>query len=162
MFRHVCRFVVIGIIVLSSNSCGERRTVYYSTWHEAVKDEATTRGWIPSFLPSSSTNIAERHDLDSNAGAFCFSAPASDLKLLASQMQLVPRSDFDFIGPWIDGPSKCWPRSLARKRFNVLTQNDGFEVYRKERSNDQPAGSHVWYFAINAQKGSGFGWYKGD
>ena len=77
-------------------------------------------------------------------------------------MQLVPRSDFDVIGPWIDGPPKCWPRSLARKRFSALTEKDGFEIYRKVESIDQPGGIQVWYFAINVQKGISCGWHKGD
>jgi hypothetical protein len=164
MFRQACRIMTISVIVSISVSCGnyERATAHYSIWQEAVKDGATTRGWIPSFLPNSSTNISEIHDLDTNAGAFCFFAPASDLKLLASQLERVPALHFSTIGPWIDGPPTCWPRSLAKRRLSVLVENDDFEIYQKVESIDKPGTNRVWYFAINALKGTGYGWHKGD
>ncbi len=76
MLREARLIMAITVIALTNVSCGnyERPTARYPTWQEAVKDGATTRGWIPSFLPHSSTNISERHDLDSNVSVWARTA----------------------------------------------------------------------------------------
>lgn len=164
MLREVYLITAIAVIALTSTSCGdyERPTAHYPTWQEVVKNGAITRGWIPSFLPNSSTNISERHDLDTNAGAFCFFAPTSDLELLVSQLERVPASRFHAVVPSISGSHTWWQPALAKGRLSELVKNDGFEVCQKVGSTSQPGGVEVWYFAINASKGIGYGWHKGN
>lgn len=161
MLRELCSILALAMVVTSCGSY-ERPTAHYSTWQEVVKNGAATRGWIPSFLPNSSTNISERHDLDTNAGAFCFFAPTSDLELLVSQLERVPTSRFDAIGPWINGSPTWWPPILVKRRLNELVKNDGFDIYQKVESTPQSGGAGVWYFAINVSKGIGYGWHKGN
>jgi hypothetical protein len=153
---------VIVVIIVSNIlfGCNERPTAYYPTWQEAMKEGAVTRGWIPSFLPKSSTNISETHDLDTNAGAFCFSAPSADLDLLVSQLKLVPASRFSTIGPWIDGSTTWWPSALRKKRFSELVEKEGFGIYEKPETNDQISSGRIWYFAINVSKDIAYGWQK--
>ncbi len=164
MLRELCSFAAIGAVIFSGISCGkyESPTSHYDTWPQLMKDGATSRGWIASFLPNSSTNISERHDLDSNAGCFRFFAPTADLELLVSQLERVPSSRFDSIGPWLNGSPDWWPPALAKKRLGELVINDGFEIYQKVDSVSQPGDTAVWYFAINPPKGIGYGWHKGN
>ncbi|NEO83972.1 MAG: hypothetical protein F6J87_06895 [Spirulina sp. SIO3F2] len=55
------------IFSLLLTACGETKDAAYSDWVAAQEDGAIERGWIPNWLPRSSQNLKEAHDLDSNA-----------------------------------------------------------------------------------------------
>lgn len=62
------------VLLVLALSCWEERSSYYRTLGDAERDGAISRGWIPDFLPRSSVNLREVHDLDTNEvwGAFDF------------------------------------------------------------------------------------------
>lgn len=62
----------------------------YPTYKDALEDGAIEKGWIPEFLPKSSTNIYEKHDVDANQIAVMFSSQdttfLSKLKIIEKGM----------------------------------------------------------------------------
>jgi|GEM_PF-5771378 len=50
----------------------------YANIGEARTDGAIARGWLPAWLPASTTNIIERHDLDTNRSATIFQTKYAD------------------------------------------------------------------------------------
>lgn len=80
--------IFLGSILLSS--CSDTYKEHYQNRGEAVKDGAMKRGWLPNWLPKASTNIDEKHNLDTNAVAFSFDLPdpykgIQNLKCVASK-----------------------------------------------------------------------------
>ncbi len=68
----------------------------YEGYQQALEEGAIERGWVPSFLPESATDIRERHDIDTNEtwirfhleppqfeppDGSCVETPASEVKL---------------------------------------------------------------------------------
>lgn len=50
----------------------------YPDYDAAQKDSALVRGWLPSWLPKSATNITSRQDLDTNDYVFVFMLPLNE------------------------------------------------------------------------------------
>ena len=50
----------------------------YANIGEARKDGAIARGWLPAWLPASTTNIIEKHDLDTNRSVTIFQTKYAD------------------------------------------------------------------------------------
>jgi len=58
---------------------------------EAVKqDKAIEKGWIPALLPDSAYDIAETHDIDTNALFGSFYYKEKDEKEIIKELTLVP------------------------------------------------------------------------
>lgn len=55
-------FAVFVSLVVSSNVIGER----YSSYSDAVRNEAAAHGMVPDFLPWSATDIVAKRDLDAD------------------------------------------------------------------------------------------------
>jgi hypothetical protein len=79
----------------------------YATLSEAVEHGAITHGWIPEFLPESSTSIIERHDLDTNEIWLSFDLPAAEHLFLRD---VCPATDA-VVGP--RSVPSWWPESLS-------------------------------------------------
>jgi len=77
MSGRACCFVASAVI-LSALACSEALESKYATGADALKADVG-HGWVPSFLPSTATEITEIHDLDSNDywGAFNYALPVS-------------------------------------------------------------------------------------
>jgi hypothetical protein len=69
--------LLLGVAVLLAG-CGEQIETSYGSMAEARRANAVTRGWIPPFLPASSSAIHEVHDLDTNEVWGTFRFPWSD------------------------------------------------------------------------------------
>ena len=136
---------------------GETITTHYLNWAGVKQDEAVERGWIPAFLPTSSTNIFEQHNIDSNCGVIAFSATPSDLISLAASLEEVPANRFQEIGPCLMSKESWWPSELRNRHLQDLVENGEFKIYAKTNGSAQEPVN--WYFAINRQKGVGFAWH---
>jgi len=64
---HVRHGRIVLLIALAVIACREDVESSYRTYREAAADGAISRGWLPAWLPTTSTEIGERHDLDTNA-----------------------------------------------------------------------------------------------
>ena len=162
MVRVACGLLVVVATAAIFLSCGEGDLIseHYRTWKEATNAGAVSRGWLPPFLPESTTEIWETHDLDTNAGAFCFFSPTADLEALSLALESVPSSRLKSIGPWLSVSKSWWPQTLARRRVEEFVRNDGFAIYQRRIQNPRRGEVEIWYFAINAMKGVGYGWFK--
>jgi len=68
------------LLVLSTMTvaCSESMEESYATLAEAQAAGAIERGWLPTWLPASSTAIHEMHDLDSNISALSLKFSGSE------------------------------------------------------------------------------------
>ena len=90
MLLAVALFLPI-LIVLSMP--GDVRRASYATLEDAVAAGAVDRGWVPDFLPPSTHEIAEVHNLDLNTGAGRFRFGADDIEDLRTRLHAITRED---------------------------------------------------------------------
>ncbi len=76
-FVAIIALAVLGLSVLHRV---ENPKSKYDDYQAVVSDDAISRGWIPSFLPKSATNITEQHSIDTNIGYISFKADATDIE----------------------------------------------------------------------------------
>ncbi len=90
----------LSIVALLLVGCIDVVTSHYKTYSEAAKDQLFGRGWLPEFIPSSSTDITTSNNLDLNRseGDFSFSPAATDSfvsRLVPYSGRASPSSDFE-------------------------------------------------------------------
>lgn len=115
--------------------CSDVVTSHYKTYSEASKDQLFGRGWLPDFIPSSSTNITTSNNLDLNRSEGEFSFPPAATNSFVSRLvpysgRASPSSDFD---------------KVVNKR-----KAQGYTLYEfTERENR-------WVFFLNREKGHAY------
>ena len=67
---------LVAVLALTCSGCSDSVTSVHLT--RAAAQPEVDRGWIPSVLPASATQICETHDLDTNVGHGTFAFGASD------------------------------------------------------------------------------------
>lgn len=78
----VFNFVTLIASLLVFSGCADTVIIEkYSNIDEAREAGAIARGWLPDWLPSSTTNITEKHDLDTNRSVSIFQVPLADRKI---------------------------------------------------------------------------------
>jgi hypothetical protein len=72
--------IVAGILIITYQIMlhGERPKSEFSNYDEARASGLMDKGWIPTFIPKSSNNIKEQHDLDTNWVKMSFNYDISD------------------------------------------------------------------------------------
>jgi hypothetical protein len=103
----------------------------YTTFAEAQADGAIERGWLPTFLPASATDIRDVHNIDTNARWLTFHAPIGDLRLMVqgfkplayaeARRTALPRS-------WRVGG--LWPPELSEPLLATPRDTDLLAYYR--------------------------------
>ena len=78
---------IAGLIAFDRFRCAEHMYSYYPVYADAVADGALNRGWVPSIIPASATEIHEEHDLDTNQVWIRFRMPPIDRAGLTSGMR---------------------------------------------------------------------------
>ena len=130
-YRNLAAALVVLVTLLS----GCTNDVLSSS-HASRADAADTisRGWIPSVLPDSATDINETHNLDSNVGHGTFQFGAADMHSFQAALSPIPagqsviaksreelessgfvfytHGDFDIAVNWEDRKGQFW---LGRK-----------------------------------------------
>ena len=101
-------------VLLAFAACRERFTSFYADLEEAREEGGVQKGWVPSFLPPSSTRIHERHDLDTNEvwGAFEFKPDEAEIL----RERLTPLARSDLAGLTVRSPGggvDWWPKELT-------------------------------------------------
>ncbi len=82
----------------------------YETFAQAEADGAVQRGWVPDFVPESSFQLRERHNLDTNEIWLSFKFVSSELGFLRSVCPATPEPQ------WPRRPPGWWPASLSEKQ----------------------------------------------
>jgi len=81
------RFSILFSLFMFILGCGETQEVFYKDMDAARKDNAVERGWIPNIIPESSTEIHERHDLDTNRVWISFKFDRKGIQGLIDQVE---------------------------------------------------------------------------
>lgn len=122
----------LSLVILLLVGCRDVVTSHYRTYSEAAKDQLFGRGWLPEFIPSSSTDITTSNNLDLNRseGEFLFSPAATDSFI----SRLVPYSGRG-------SPSSDFEKMVNKRRTQSYTLYEFTD-----------RGS-VWVFFLNREKG---------
>ncbi len=143
-----------GLTVALVACHGDRQESFYPTLAEADKDGAITRGWIPYFLPGSSRDIHEIHDLSPSTEWCAFEFLPSDSQVLRERLERVQTLSRTVRAvpspgvPW-------WPDALSGNLDVKKIGSAGFHLYVVV----EPATSvttATFLFAIDWTKGRGF------
>ena len=140
--------VIVLAAVIGGSACRETFEQHYPTLRKAEQAGAISRGWIPSWTPPSARDIAEIHNIDSNAQLLTFRfdvyATAAFLEACAS----VVRTRV-ILPSWT--PAKWWPPELRQSSTAALGVLKFFLCESRETSNryfvgiDEAAGrAFVW------------------
>jgi hypothetical protein len=139
--------LTVAVAALVAVSCGETRVSHYATMAEARRAGAIERGWVPPFLPETTTSIRESHNIDTNEtwGTFRF----SDADSTALKRALV---EIDPTGQHVRRPSGLpdWPRELEGQLAREALRRSGLETFK--------ASSEDVFVALDRKAGSGFFW----
>lgn len=92
--------------------CDEIQENYFPSLPEARRAGMLQKGWIPSFLPETSTNIYELHDLDSNHGIIRFELSEKDLESYESSIKEKRLPEGQVPEAWLQIKRKWWPLEL--------------------------------------------------
>ena len=126
----MARFLEITCVVTAFAlclGCGEIRSVTYATYGDAIAAGAQRRGWLPSFVPATATDIREVHDIDTNTQWLRFRVPVGDtsvgtgaerisISVAAGRAPKLPRA----MGDWL--PELRSPP--------IITRRSGIQAYR--------------------------------
>jgi len=123
-FLEVARVVVMIALCVG---CGEIQAATYPTYADAVAAGAQRRGWLPSFVPATATDIREAHDIDTNTQWLRFRVPVGDtsvgngaerisISVAAGRAPKPPRA----MGDWL--PELRSPPTITRR--------SGIQAYR--------------------------------
>ena len=117
------RALLLALLV-GASGCSEVMGASYATYGDAERAGAVARGWIPSFVPRSATDIREVHDLDTSEQWLRFRVPVGDTSVAIGAAPL-PLSDArrsarkppPAVGPWLPelrDPPLITPRAGVR------------------------------------------------
>ncbi|MEK6712968.1 MAG: hypothetical protein AABY41_02085 [Nitrospirota bacterium] len=122
----------------------------YPNYEAAIKASTVGAGkWIPEFLPPSSKNIHERHNIDTNEVWLFFSFNyLSDIEDLEKSCKRVAFHNIVF--PRY--PGVWWPKTLSRRAEDTQNPDRNYEYYRCKDDG---------VIAIDSKKGDVFYWYLG-
>jgi hypothetical protein len=137
---------------------GEHPESFYPSLSDADRDGAMTRGWIPDFLPESSTGIHEVHNIEGGKTWCAFEFSPGDSERLRHHLrsaEVLPASL-----KYIRNPSvSWWPPLLIGNVEADRVRRAGFDLYMVT-SPDTRSNTETMLFAIDWSKGRGF-FYRG-
>jgi hypothetical protein len=111
-------------------ACTETIEASYATFAEAEAAGAITKGWVPHWLPPSTTGIREVHNLDTNRFMLRFAVPkGTDVRLpeRCKQVALNVPTKPPFRRSW--WPSDVPASGLATHRHSFFGCNGTFIAY---------------------------------
>ncbi len=141
--------LLLTAFVLSSTGCQEQFESHYLTIEDARQKGAISRGWIPEALPKSSSDIHEKHDVDTNEvwGAFAFNP---DDVIEGGGFVQVPNGEI--VRQRARSPhANWWPPFLnAGADSDALSKAD-LSYYRSDARG-------VFFMALRKSQGRGYFW----
>lgn len=134
------RLFIIAFFLWPLAACFETQENIYASFSDAQIDGAISRGWIPAWLPTTATAIAEAHNLDTNHFMVRFSFPVqAQVSLPNNCSQISP-----FAPPSAPFSRKWWPSDVPASRLSTY------------RHTFYQCGSA--FVAIASNLGEGFSW----
>lgn len=145
----IVRCWLLALATVLAGGCGERQEARYATYRDAVAHGAVHRGWLPAYVPHEATEIAEVHDLDTNAQLLRFQAPPRALTAMAASLTPMPGST---VPPLPRHPSP--PRGrLWQRQLGSGTLPEGMAAYRAHL-----ASGDVHCVAIDVRASTAYAW----
>lgn len=149
--------IVFTFLSLLIFSCSETKDSFYSNITEVRRTSAIDKGWIPPILPESSSEIRERHLIDSNRVWLKFKFDKADIESLIDQLELVKPDEIDsieFTNPRIS----WWPKEISKGSFIKgqklsLYKYSKVVTYSDDRQKLVPA-----FFAIDWDSNTAYYW----
>ncbi len=146
---------VLFVLCLSLAAChGDRRESFYPSLVEAKKDGAIDRGWIPDFLPESSRDIHELHDMSPSTTWCAFEFLPSESQSLRKNLKSI-----DVLPPSVSrvaNPGKSWwPDTLVGNLDVGKIHGAGFQLSTMVAP-ETPSTNEVLLFAVDWTKGRVF------
>jgi hypothetical protein len=89
MMKMLLRVIQVVFVVAFAGCNGETVTNSFSNYSEMQSSGIFEKGWLPSYLPKSATNIKESHDLDSNIVNATFVFNPSDIESVKENCKLL-------------------------------------------------------------------------
>ena len=130
---HQKRSFVFLLLFLFMFSCSETHDSFYVNIDAARQDGAIEKGWIPDIIPESSSEIYEKHNLDTNRVWIRFKFDKKDIRGLVDKVEEVNPAaiySIEFINP---DSVNWWPKSLSKDAFNKKDINANLKIYKYER-----------------------------
>ena len=110
------------------SGCNDTVTSHYATRDEAEADHLFGRGWLPSLLPNSASDITTSNELDINISEGSFQYDPKETNIFLKQLK-------PFSGQEL--PIRGWKSNISKKK------NDGYDAF--EYSNNMS----IWVFLVN-------------
>ena len=134
--------IVGALVAISLLGCGlEQPEANYGSFESAKSSGAIEAGWIPEWLPESSKNIMEAHDVDTNEQHLSFKFAPNELWVPPPSCG--PIQPFSAPMPRLQKP--WWPSDTLRGKNELGTGLSFFKC-------------HNLYLAIHIEQGYGFIW----
>lgn len=70
--------VLLAVLIVIVKYIFEQPVNKFATYEDLEKSDLIQKGWLPDFLPKTSKNISERHNLDTNTVEASFEFNPSD------------------------------------------------------------------------------------
>lgn len=141
MLRAITCLVII-VAVFGVSGCDETREVYYPTYEAAVSAGALSRDWIPGWLPKSTRDIHEKHDIATNQRMLAFRFNGSEKVVVGSGCKPIdpfkPKGPPFTVSRW---PGDVPARKLATYRHSFYSCEGGTS-----------------FLALSEKRGEGFYW----
>jgi hypothetical protein len=136
-------------VAFAVSACNEDQHARYATYADAVHDGAVERGWIPDYVPRGATEIAEVHNLDTNAQLLRFQASPEALATMVARLVPAPSGTAPAPPRYLSPPpGRLWRRDL---RSGALAE--GLSGYRARL---EPGRLHC--IAVDSQRGVAYAW----
>jgi hypothetical protein len=119
--------LVASSLALAGCSPSYERTEHYPTRDDAVRAGAFSRGWLPDWLPASSSEIWESHDQDSNDLYVKFKFEKVELESILKEAHATSIAEKERPQiPTISEP--WWPNKLASNHYYLVDHGEGKAV----------------------------------
>lgn len=154
----LCLVVVCLLTGVFSSCSGEHPESYYPALADADKDGAITRGWIPDFLPQSSSRIHELHRIEGGKTWCAFEFSPGDRERLQKHLKsadVLPPPVKRVLKPGVS----WWPAVLVGELDVERIHGAALDLY-VVMAPDALSSTEVLLFAIDWSKGRGF-FYRG-
>jgi hypothetical protein len=99
--------LLAAVLALTCASC-ERTSQSFATYDELVQRNALQSGWFPAWLPASSHDIREAHDIDTNQSMLSAQVGDPSWRLPASCHAVATAPKAPFSKDW-------WPADLTQE-----------------------------------------------
>jgi hypothetical protein len=143
--------IATGLLLLALGACADTREDSFAALSTAEGQSMVSRGWIPSVLPSSATDVRVRTNIDTNMVRGVARIPVGDLARLRAA--LTPASD-DVAPPFCPKGSATppwWPSELRPPGRPSDLRRLGWELF-------SVPGRDVTYIALRQSDGCVYFW----